>query len=347
MISFHPGIQALRKAFGRPWPDLEAAATDRWTIAPAVRRHVAPARFLPGQLDRVRGVDFGSRDEIVASLRGGFDCTESETLGFRLRNVELADGVLYAPGAVRHLRRRRRRSPIHHTPTEVTRGALYESWVGNRWFGNWLLDDCLTYRLAERFGTPVTTTPRGAGHMARYERLLGIDPKRVDSVRFDELIIFGDMPHNHGKARRADQLRTRLTGAVRPEPHPGVFLLRGEYGERRVLRNERAIAETLRRERGFRILDPMNATVDELIAACAGAQVVAGVEGSQLVHGLMVMPRDAVLFVIQPPDRVLSVLKMTTDRQGQVFAFVIGEGSTDGFTARWDEIDRTLDMALS
>jgi capsular polysaccharide biosynthesis protein len=347
LISFHPGIQALRKAFGRPWPDLEAAATDRWTIAPAVRRHVAPARFLPGQLDRVRGVDFGSRDEVVASLRGGFDCTESETLGFHLRDIELVDGVLYAPGAIRHLRGRRRRSPIHRTPTEVTRGALYESWVGNRWFGNWLLDDCLTYRLAERFGMPVTTAPRAAGHMARYERLLGIAPRRVDAVRFEELIIFGDLSHNQHKAARADQLRTRLTGASRPEPHAGVFLLRGEHGQRRVLRNEQAIAETLRRDRGFRIMDPMASTADELIAACAGAQVIAGVEGSHLVHGIMVMPPGAVLFVIQPPGRVLSVLKMTTDRQGQVFAFVIGEGPTDDFTARWDEIDRTLDMALS
>lgn len=347
MISFHPGIQALRKAFGRPWPDVEAAACERWTIAPGAKRYVAPARYLPDQLDRVRNVDFGTAEDIIRSLTGGFDSEEPETLGFRLRDVDLVDGVLYTPGALRHLRERRHRQPMYLRPRDAMNGALYESWVGNRWFGNWLIDDCLTYGLAERFGTPITTAPPFTGHMARYERLLGIAPRRVDCVHFDELLLFRDRSHNADKERRADDIRDLLTATTPAQSHPGVFLLRGDHGQRRILRNERALAEQLHRERGFRIIDPMTSSVDDLITACAQARVVAGVEGSHLVHGLMVMPRGAVLFVIQPPDRVISVLKMTTDRQQQVFAFVVGEGCVDDFTVCWDEVDRTLDMALA
>ena len=116
---------------------------------------------------------------------------------------------------------------------------------------------------------------------------------------------------------------------------------------RRVLTNERAIAERLAEHRGFRVLDPMISTVEEIVNACGGARIIMGVEGSHLVHGLMVMPPEAVLFVIQPPDRVVSVLKLFTDRQEQAYALVVGQGTDEEFSAEWTEIDRTLDLALN
>ncbi|WP_245571232.1 hypothetical protein [Neorhizobium alkalisoli] len=48
--------------------------------------------------------------------------------------------------------------------------------------------------------------------------------------------------------------------------------------------------------------------------------------------------------VIQPPDSVVSVLKTTTDRQGQNFAFVVGEGDQNSFVADVNDIERTLDL---
>lgn len=346
MISVHPAIDAVANACGRLRPELEAEAVERWTIAPPEKHYVPPACCLPGQIERISGVDFGSRDEVVHSLRGGFDALQPATMGYRLRSIDLVDGVLYGRAAARHLRQRRRRLPAYLRPSEVASGALYESWIGNRWFGNWLIDDCLSYRLAERHGVPMTTAPRQLGHVAQYERLLDVGPVHIDDVHFDELILFQDLAQNSDKQARADDLRDRLTTGLAADPHPGVFLLRGSHGQRRILRNEMALAETLNRERGFTVIDPMKSSVSELAQACAGARVVAGIEGSHLVHGLVAMPRDAILLAIQPPDRVLSVLKMTTDRQGQTFAFVVGEGSVDGFTASRDEIDRTLDMAL-
>ncbi len=347
MISFRPTVQALQKVFGRSRPDLEQAAIDRWVIAPATTRHIPPARFLPGQLDRLRGVAFGTIDEILHGLHGAFDSNEGETLGFRLRGADLVDGVLYAARGSRDLRQRRRRLPAYVRPTEIANGALYESWVGNRWFGNWLSDDCLTYALAAQFGAPVTTSPCSTGHVPSYEAKLGLQPERITLAHFDELIFFRDVSQNAGKAARADRVRQRLTaGLTAGQPHPGVFLLRGETGDRRMLANEHAIADGLAHRHGFTVIDPLESSVDEIVGACASARVVVGVEGSHLVHALMVMPRDATLLVIQPPDRVVSVLKMITDREGQTFAFVIGQGSSNAFAASLDEIVRTLDMAV-
>lgn len=348
MISVRPFLNALAKSLGHLPADLETMAVDRWTVAPSSGRFVPPAVFLPGHLDRMLGAEFGSVDAVARDLQGGFESMEGETLGFRFRNVDLVDGVLYASTATRHLRERVRRSVGYRVPTEILSGSLYESWVGNKWFGSWLMEDCLTYSLAEQFGSPATSAPRlEAGHTPAYERLLGIRPRRVSHVRFEELILFQDGPHNDGKKARADRMRERLVATTVLEEHPGVFLLRGSAGAKRILSNEMAFADRLASSRGFRIVDPLKSSVDEIIRACAGAQVVAGVEGSQLVHGLMSMPPGATLFVVQPPKRVVSTLKIATDRQGQGYAFVIAAGGDDEFTVDIDEAERTLDLIAS
>lgn len=343
MISFRPLLFALTRAC-TGLLDLESVALERWTIAPAAKQYIAAAKYLPEQLDRVRGSELASIEDTTRVLRGGYEAIEGETVGFRLSSVDLVDGVLYARRAVRHLRPRHHHWPAYVAPTEVASGALYESWVGNRWFGSWLSDDCLTYRLAEQFGVPMTTTLETRGHVPDYEARLRMRPLRGARTHFDGLFLFGDLSHNDHKRNRGQQYRELLTSGETPERHPGVYLLRGDTGARRILTNERAIADVLASKRGFRILDPSTASVDEIVAACSGARVVAGVEGSHLVHGMMIMPPDATLFVIQPPHRVVSVLKLATDRQGQSFAFVVGEGTHDEFYVAECDVERTLDL---
>ncbi|WP_020084191.1 glycosyltransferase family 61 protein [Hyphomicrobium zavarzinii] len=344
MISFRPALHALKQACGLPQAEIESAAVERWVVAPSETRFIPPAKFLPGQIERIREAEFGSVASVVRDFRGGYDAVQEDTLGFRLKDVDLVDGVLYASGAIKHLRPRHRKWPAYLQPREVVSGALYESWVGNTWFGSWLSDDCLTYRLAEKYGAPVTTTMTTGGHVPTYESKLGMKPRRINRAHFEHLILFRDLSQNSHKKARADQFRERVIAGIPHDAHAGVFLLRGSTGMRRVLANERAIAEELASKRGFRILDPSTAPVEEIVSACAGARVVAGVEGSHLVHGLLVMPPDATLFVVQPPERAVSALKVITDRQGQTFAFVVATGGENEFIADAGEIQRTLDL---
>jgi hypothetical protein len=317
---------------------------ERWQVAPASKRFRPAAKFLPGQLDRIRNTEFAGLEETKILFRGAYDFIENQTLGFRLKNVDLVDGVLYSQHATRHLRQRGRRWPAYLRPPGAIKGVIYESWLGNAWFGAWLTNDCLTYPLAEEFGTPVTTHLTSLGHVPSYEERLGMRPLRTARAHFDELVLFEDLPNNDHKRARAHTLRTRLLSGIDPAPHPGVFILRGTTGSRRVLKNERQIADAFATKYGFRILDHTSATVPEIVAACAGARIVAGVEGSQLVHGMMVMPLDATLFAIQPAERAVGFLKLTTDRQGQGYALVVAEGGQDEFTASWEEIERTMDL---
>lgn len=342
-LSFRPGLNDFQRLIGRRPADILTMAVDQWQIAPGNVMEVRPAKMLSGQMERIKATEFGSVAEVVRDFLGGYGAMQAPTMGYRLKHVQLIDGVLYAGTAVRHLKPRATHLPVQRVPQEAIRAAAYESWLGNRWFGNWLCDDCLSHGLAEEAGQPFTSNPL-IGHMADYERALGMRPWRASAARFEELLLFDDHAHNDHKRQRADRLRRRLTGE-RIERHPGVFLLRGTSGARRILINEREIAERLAARRGFHILDPMQASLDEIIARCSGAQVVAGVEGSQLVHGLMMMPPDARAFVIQPPDRAVSALKKLTDRQEQDYALLVGVGTHEAFSIDGDEVERTLDLA--
>jgi hypothetical protein len=342
-FTFQPGLQRLSSLVRRRPADFLAQAVDREELATPGVLTVKPAKMLPGQLDRIRGTEFGTSEQVIRDFIGGFETMVPGTFAYRFKNVLLVDGVLYNRDAAWHLRPRTSMRPVYRKPSYVARASIYESWTGNRWFGNWLGEDCLTYLLTERTGSPIRTMP-AEGHKQEYHRRAGMKATFLPCAVIDDLVLLTDAAHNEGKRARGIELRKRLIG-IEPDRHPGVFLLRGNSGERRVLRNERAIADHLATRYGFRIVDPLAESVEEIIAACAGAQVVAGVEGSQLVHGLMVMPPDARALVIQPPTRVVSVLKLWVDRQGQDYAVVIGSGNHDVFDADIREIELTLDLA--
>jgi capsular polysaccharide biosynthesis protein len=180
--------------------------------------------------------------------------------------------------------------------------------------------------------------------MSEYESILGMNPDRTARVHFKELIFFRDSSNNAGRSARAAEFRQRVLAGRTPKSHPGVFILRGMAGDRRLLRNEVALAEELARTRGFRILDPLQASVAQIVEDCGGADVVAGVEGSHLVHGAMIMPPRAALLVLQPPERVVGFLKILTDRQNQRYAFVIGSGGSAEFEVDAIEVQKTLDL---
>lgn len=346
MQSMRPLANKLRRMAGLRGRDLTELAVDRWEICPAEIREVPPVILLPGQAERITHTEFAPIEAVLQSLRGDPAEHIPATTGYLLRNVDYVDGVLYAGNTELHLRRRKRSPLAHRRPSDSLSGAMYETWVGNRWFGNWLLDDCLSYRLAEQAGDPVTSMPERGGHVPRYEELLSMTPRRIGDAHFDELILFDDHHNNAGRLARAQDMRSRLLKGRDPKPNPGVFLYRGRSGDARVLENEDELAEKLEVQYGFSVMFPEDHTVDELLDACGATRIVAGIEGSQLNHGMTVMPPGGTLLTLQPADRATTAMKLLTDRWQQRFAMIVGPGTAGSFRIDWDDMRRTLDLIL-
>jgi hypothetical protein len=327
----------------RTAPPLESAATRTWEIAAAEETIVPPAIFLPGQIERVTGWAFAP-SEPERELAGGITVTHAPTRACLVREAWLIDGVLYRDGACAHLQPRSHRVPRLHARRELARGALCCTPGGNRYFGTWLMDDCPLYALARAEGTPIGTDRPISPHMRTYESWLRMNPERVDGAFIRELVVFSDIGQNQHKARRFAAMRDSIASRVNAEPHPGVFLLRGRAGERRVLRNEHELAARLAERRGLRVIDPLEMDVPSILSACAGARLVVGVEGSGLVHGVLMLQRGGTVLTLQPPNRFCLVYKHLADRDGQHFAFVVGQSVGEDFHVDPDEVERTLDL---
>ncbi|KGJ06224.1 Protein of unknown function [Paracoccus halophilus] len=344
MPSFRPLMNRLPRLFGaqpRAFADL---AVERWEICPAEAVNITPGIWLPDQIEHIARTEFGDLPDVLGQMQGDPEEMTPATMGYRFRDVDFVDGVLYARGAERHLRERKGAGLTYPRPERSLSGALYESWIGNRWFGNWLLNDCLAYPLAAEAGRPVTSAPARGGHVARYEELLGMRPERIGNVHFDELILFDDLHNNSNRQARAQANRARIMAGRDLQPVPGVFIFRGASGDARILDNEAEIAERLEADYGFRTVYIDRHDADQIAELVGGTRLIVGVEGSQLAHGVIGMAPGGTVLTLQPADRVTTSLKLLTDCWRQNYAMVVGDGTAGGFRVEWDQIRRTLDM---
>lgn len=344
-MAIYPVVESQIARILHRSPDFWNCSAEVWNVSEGDQQRFPKAIFLPGQLDRIKATVFGSLDDTIIALTMDEEQTIGPTVAARFRDVLLFDGVLYKGGAVHHLAKRTRLAPPLRQAPRIKFGSIYDSWVGIRYFGNWLMDDCETYRLAEATGQPVTIHPGASGHRQEYEERLTMSPMRTSFAHFEELVLFRDLANNAGKRARAADRRLRLVKTMPPAlTHPGVFMLRGQTGDPRLLIDEERVAETLAAKYGITIIRTLEHSVDSIVQLCAGARVLVGVEGSHLTHALAAMPPGGSMLVLMPPDRVTAALKLMTDRLDLHFAMVIGRGTVGGFEINLNEIEATLDL---
>lgn len=280
---------------------LEDVAEQTWEIAPAQRVETPPSVFLDGQFEKARVIEaWSSREVEIKRVFGGV--FERPPLVAR----RFADAMLHL-GAIHCGRAEKPLLPLEtpHYPArdfpvlDIEEGALAGSYLGLAFFGHWLSDDAPLALLASKYGEPISPKPpalhthiRGGGHFDGYVRLLDLPWRAAENVRFRSLILFDDEEFTSHKGDRLEQLRNTVCERLGAPRAAGrrVFIKRGhvDRGGRRFI-NEGLVAEELSRD-GFDILEPAKASVEEIAAALYGATLIAGVEGSHLMHATFFSP---------------------------------------------------------
>jgi hypothetical protein len=300
--------------------------------------------FLEGQLDRVVGVQEETTMEFeLARVRGG-EVLHAATMAYELQDAAVVDGSVYAGGErLRLLDGAFRMATLRRPEQEIDRAALACTYVGNRYFGHWIADDCTLHLLAREHGQPVGAARAPYGQEGAYRRIWEMETRSLASALVRSLVVFQDYAQNEGKRRRYEWLRTRVQKQGAGTPRRGAYLRRGKAGSQRVLTNDAEIEERLVR-RGFVSLDPAALTVEEVVKACSGVSCVVSVEGSHLAHGLMNVAPGGALIALQPPARFNNVYKDRADCAGLRYGFVVGTPDGAGFRMDADEGARTLDL---
>jgi capsular polysaccharide biosynthesis protein len=285
-------------------------------------------------------------EEEIKAIHGG-KVVHDATMAHELRNAVLVSGNLFTSKA--QLSISNRRSPLFapDLPHEHDEAALASSSYGIKYFGHWMRDD-LTRQLAARdIAPPVSVLDKPTLNQQGYLDLLDLNITVRTDAFFKRVVVLHDVGQNAYKHARHLQLRQIASSVVGKSKVPGVMLLRGKSGERRVLLNEGEVAEYVR-SRGFLVLDPAKASARELLTACNEVDVVIGIEGSQLSNGLMWMSRSGTFVVLQPPQRFVTVLKDHCDNLGMRYAFIVCDGREDGaFHLDLGALARMLDRVSS
>lgn len=342
------GIKTSRWLF-RQGKMLDSLSVKSWKISPGNISTVSKAYFLEGQLNRVTDTAVTGNPNLL--MLGGNETYHAPTHAYMLKDIWMINGSIFKDlnqfllQPRYQLNRQMNLFPPIKIDTEITNASIYNSYDGYKAFGIWLSDDCSMYRLAESEGMPVTSDIFASPHMLEYRSMLDMKPVLTNAAYIKDAIFFDDdWGNNKSKHERFAANRNKLISQFHSSKHTGVFIIRGNSGNSRVMINEVEIAEQLSKKYSLRIVDINTHSVFEILEACVGAQIIIGIEGSHLMHGLMALQPGSSLLVLQPPYRFCGVLKMTTDMEKIHYGFVVGIPKEEGFYINFEEVEKTIDL---
>jgi hypothetical protein len=321
---------------------VEDACIESWIVEPALKQIVQPAIYLPRDLDRVTdAIEFSNLQREMESLKAAVR-DHAATIAYRFRNVSVVGGCLYS-GRWRERLMTRKRAEAGTVPEErMTTGVVACSWCGNHYFGHWITDDLPLHLAAEAIGHPFILKRKSYLHEPGYRRLLNTWCDQVACTRFDEVLVLRDFGQNAYKRKRYEILRNRLKEQFWPVGAKRVLLRRGSLGMSREIVNAPEFESYLRAQ-GFTIVEPEQLTPSELVEQTIGAEVVIGVEGSQIPHALLTMADRGVLCCLQPPYRFANTCKGYTDCLDMRYAMLVGYAAPGGFHIDLNDLGRLLE----
>jgi capsular polysaccharide biosynthesis protein len=330
---------------------LSDVASQAHEIEPACDVQRVPALHNPQELQRITGVGDGTTLEMELARIGPGVTHHQATMAYELRDAILMDGALYLPRFKHGISHREKLVSGLGTAAVIDdAGVLAQSWLGSRYFGHWLTDDVPLAWMAQHLGKavgvqrPLTTSQQAYGELFGV-RHLGTLPSLA---HVGKITVLADAYYNHSKVQRWRSMRQiaaqHSTGGG--PRFKGVMLLRGATGEARKLVNEAQLADRLR-SLGFYVVDPASVSLDAFLAQAAGADVVVGVEGSQLANGMVCLKEGGSMLVLQPPFRFNNIYKDICDALQNPYAFVVGEARPGGFAIDPDVVEVMLERLMA
>lgn len=323
---------AVRRVLAGP-SQLRDHASERRVLEPEAERVSPPAVFDPVDLERVQKVQENTSFQAERDRVEGGPKRHAATAIYKVHGARLCGNYLYLgatrlPIANARARNLWQQGHERHVPCGMLCSSLFASY----YFGHWCTEQLTAELLSRDLALPAygTRFQRRYRHESAMRAATGLHAVPSDHVLFDELWLTDDFGQNDFKRSRYMRLRARLRKDARPTSNRGVFVLRNKALPERTLVNERALAQECAAQ-GFELVDPEQDSFERIRDALHAAPIVVGVEGSALVHAVMLMPSSSPLVALQPPNRFNNVLKDYTDCIGQPYAFTVGDSVGPGF----------------
>ncbi len=311
-------------------------------IEPAVELSCRPAVFVPDQIGRVVRCGFdrsiGSEVEKLAATRW----TSGPASICELRDVLVLGGHVFHSDGRNLLRDSGVLRALWRGIDAFDSVAVPNSFQGMHYFGHWLRDDCSSHELAGGFGKVVSICRPGYRDAPLYAALLGQIWDEHPGFSARKATFLCDVGFSPKKAERLRALRRRLRARCRAAHAPAiVFIRRGDPDPRRNPRNEDALVSRLE-QAGVRVVDG-DSPMETVIAQILDAEIIIGMEGSQLAHAVLLLQDGGALIALQSPLRFYNPHHEWCRLLDMQYGTVVGTVVEDGFEMDADEVLRMVD----
>ena len=332
---------------------LQAISYKQEIIFPEEKATLRPPLFLSGQLDRVEAPKLTdsrfvtTKESEIAAMTSTM-IVHPPTIAYHIKDAVLFNGAIYVGNFKHPIAEKSLFDSNTHRPYRIKACALASTYLGTKYFGHWLADDCTKYMLASEFGNPLCLRMPAStfGHRQEYQTYFAQDWTSTDRARIDHLVVFQDFSQNSLKRKRYKFLRDRIKAHFPQSGHDTyVYLRRGKTGVVRTIQNEDEIIDALVK-RGFLVVDITSDSLDFIIESLLNAKIVVSLEGSHLAHWIYTSPEPGGLLVLQPPDRFLALQRAYAECLGIRYGFVVGENTEAGYYFSTSDILRTVDLLL-
>lgn len=231
---------------------------------------------------------------------------------------------------------------LTHRLSETPQVAYANSFASARFFGHWLTDSIPATCLVKDASYYLTNKESWA-HCTAYREAFGLRANDTAYLLAEDVITYVDFSQGSLKRQRYATLKARLAQAMPPPATAEkVFLWRGSTGEARDIQDGNRARDRLR-QGGWEVID-VTAPLPQIHAALAGAQVVAGMEGSHLNHVHFCSRPGTTMVVLTPHDRFTTVQVGLARAVGNFCGFCVLAGNAkDGYELDFDVFEKAVE----
>jgi hypothetical protein len=184
---------------------------------------------------------------------------------------------------------------------------------------------------------PIKVMPhKNYAHLPDANKMLHLSNQYVNQpILFDHLYQVDDVGYNKNKVNRIRNLRELYSKAfdVKCERTKYIYLKRGKNANQRILKTC-----------GFKIIDAEEMGFNEIAKEVCNSDIVMGVEGSQLTHGLLGIKEGGYMIALQPPCHFQPTARPRCESVGVRWGFLVGFKNDMGFEIPLDDLKKLLDI---
>ena len=310
-----------------------------------------PAIYLKEDLKKVKGIAFGAPIEDEINVLNKSTYSSGPFIQYKLQNMLILKNRLYFENYKYALNPLEKTIRFYKTKSikEFESAAFSSMRISTCFFGHWLHEELQLIDYLQGKEKIVSSSDL-IGQKLEIKKLFELEFSYVPFAKIKTVEMFHGWQHTQIQKdifHKYKQKISKLSHVTFPKQIKIVYLARGESGSKsnRIFLNENQLIEQLHKHYDIKRFVAESTPILELYSAIYNADIILGIEGSQMAHAIIAGRPGATLLCIQPPYRFYNPFKTYCEDAKLAYAFIVADlGPNDNmFTVNINKIKNLFD----